>query len=82
MLVKEGMSGGRRISDKLSNWCNGNLTKLPGNRLQEPAFVHYLVNLKYVWEIRDTLLENMRSNDRTRIYYVSSNSIQSDSRHS
>lgn len=57
-----------RISNEFANWCTENVQKITGIKNQETILFQYLVTLKSAAEIRDTLLENLGSNDKTRSF--------------
>lgn len=59
---------GGRISNEFANWCTENVQKITGIKNQETILFQYLVTLKSAEEIRDILLENLGSNDKTRSF--------------
>ena len=59
---------GGRISNEFANWCTENLQKLTGNPNQDTTLVEYLVTIKSPAEIRDTVVQNLGSSDKSRSF--------------
>lgn len=57
-----------RMSNELISWCTENMQKITGIAGQEDFLCQYLVTLKSPADIRDTVLQNLGSNDKTRSF--------------
>lgn len=59
---------GRRVSNEFARWCSESLKELTGNKIQDTVMFDYLVAIKSPSEIRDTILQNLGANDKTRSF--------------
>lgn len=58
----------RRVSAEFAKWCSLQLRALTGNDSEDTTFVEYLVSIKSAPDIRDTVLQNLGSNDASRAF--------------
>lgn len=59
---------GGRISHEFGNWCAENLQKLTGEKSPDTMLCEYLVTIPSAAEIKETILQNLGANDRTRSF--------------
>lgn len=57
-----------RVSSEMAKWCSQQLRDITGNESNDKTFAEYLASLKSGTEIRDTVLQNLGSSDKTRAF--------------
>lgn len=59
---------GFRISSEFMNWCTENIQAFTGGPCQDVSFVEYLCSIKSSEEIRETLMQNLGSNEKASAF--------------